>query len=82
MEKRRCGTPHGRTPESLPSAVQILITVQGEAQRTVSTNTTQFTTANQQPVMSSNSMTQSTMVYLPASATAGDGAEGAPQGGP
>ena len=68
-------------PESLPSAVQILITVQGEAQRNVSTDTTQFTTANQQPVMPSNSMTQSTMVYLPASATAGGGAEGAPQGG-
>ena len=68
-------------PESLPTAVQILITVQGGAQRTVSTDTTQFTTPNQQPVMPSNSMTQSTMVYLPASATAGGGAEGAPQGG-
>ena len=69
-------------PESMPSAVQILITVQGEAQRTVSTDTTQFATESQQPVMPSNSMTQSTMVYLPASATAGGGAEGAPQGGP
>ena len=69
-------------PESMPSAVQILITVQGEAQRTVSTDTTQFATQSQQPVMPSNSMTQSTMVYLPASATAGGGAEGAPQGGP
>jgi prepilin-type N-terminal cleavage/methylation domain-containing protein len=69
-------------PESLPSAVQILITVQGEAQQTVSTDTTQFATQSQQPVMPSNSMTQSTMVYLPASATAGGGAEGAPQGGP
>ena len=69
-------------PESLPSAVQILITVQGEAQETVSTDTTQFATQSQQPVMPSNSMTQSTMVYLPASATAGGGAEGAPQGGP
>ena len=68
--------------ESLPSAVQILITVQGEAQRTVSTDTTQFATQSQQPVMPANSMTQSTMVYLPASATAGGGAEGAPQGGP
>ena len=67
--------------ESLPSAVQILITVQGEAQRAVSRNTTQFGTQNQQPMLSSNSMTQSTMVYLPASATTG-GAEGAPQGGP
>ena len=69
-------------PESMPSAVQILITVQGEAQRTVSTDTTQFATQSQQPVMPPNSMTQSTMVYLPASATAGGGAEGAPQGGP
>lgn len=69
-------------PESTPSAVQILITVQGEAQRTVSTDTTQFATQSQQPIMPPNSMTQSTMVYLPASATAGGGAEGAPQGGP
>lgn len=68
-------------PESLPSAVQVLITVQGDAQRTVSTDTTQFATQSQQPVMPPNSMTQSTMVYLPASATAGGGAEGAPQGG-
>ena len=69
-------------PESMPSAVQILMTVQGEVQRTGSTDTTQFATQSQQPVMPSNSMTQSTMVYLPASATAGGGAEGAPQGGP
>ena len=69
-------------PESLPSAVQILITVQGEAQPTGSPETTQFATQSQQPVMPANSMTQSTMVYLPASATAGGGAEGAPQGGP
>ena len=69
-------------PESIPSAVQILITVQGETQSTVSTETTQFATQSQQPVMPPNSMTQSTMVYLPASATAGGGAEGAPQGGP
>ena len=68
--------------ESIPSAVQILITVQGGEQSTISTNTTQFATQSQQPVMPSNSMTQSTMVYLPASATAGDGGEGAPQGGP
>ena len=68
-------------PESIPSAVQILITVQGEAQRTVSTDTTQFSTQSQQPMIPPNSMTQSTMVYLPASATAGGGAEGAPQGG-
>ena len=64
-------------PESLPSAVQILIAVQGDAQRTVDTNTTQFTSQNQ-PMVLSNSMTQSTMVYLPASATAGEGAAGAP----
>ena len=69
-------------PESMPSAVQILITVQGEAQNTGSTDTTQFATQSQQPVMPANSMTQSTMVYLPASATAGGGAQGAPQGGP
>ena len=68
-------------PESLPNAVQVLITVQGDVQGAVSTNTTQFTPQNQQPVMPPNSMTQSTMVYLPASATAGGGAEGAPQGG-
>lgn len=64
-------------PESMPSAVQILITVQGGAQSTVNTNITQFASQNQ-PVVPSNSMTQSTMVYLPASATAGGGAEGAP----
>ena len=69
-------------PESMPSAVQVLITVQGDVQGAVSTDTTQFATQSQQPVMPSNSMTQSTMVYLPASATAGGGAEGAPQGGP
>ena len=68
-------------PESLPNAVQVLITVQGDVQGAVSTNTTQFAPQNQQPVMPPNSMTQSTMVYLPASATAGGGAEGAPQGG-
>ena len=62
-------------PESVPSAVQILITVQGGAQRAVNTNTTQFASQNQ-PMVPSNSMTQSTMVYLPGSATAGGGAEG------
>ena len=64
-------------PESVPSAVQILITVQGGAQSAVNTNTTQFASQNQ-PVAPSNSMTQSTMVYLPGSATAGGGGEGAP----
>ena len=62
-------------PESVPSAVQILITVQGGAQRAVNTDTTQFASQNQ-PVVPSNSMTQSTMVYLPGSATAGGGAGG------
>lgn len=64
-------------PESVPSAVQILITVQGGVQSAINTDTTQFTSQNQ-PVVPSNSMTQSTMVYLPGSATAGGGAEGAP----
>lgn len=56
--------------ESLPSAVQILITVQGEPQQTISIDTTQLGAQNQ-PTSQPNSMTQSTMVYLPASATAG-----------
>ena len=56
--------------ESIPSAVQILITVQGEPQQTISVNTTQLGIQNQ-PTSQPNSMTQSTMVYLPASATAG-----------
>ena len=53
--------------ESLPSAVQILITVQGEQQQTRTGDATQ----NQLAQRPSNSMTQSTMVSLPASATAG-----------
>ena len=65
-------------PETIPSAVQILITVQGEQERTISTDTTQFATENQQSTIPSNSMTQSTMVYLPASATAGGGGGGGP----
>ena len=52
--------------ESLPSAVQILITVQGELQQTISIDTTQLGAQNQ-PTSQPNSMTQSTMVYLPAS---------------
>ena len=65
-------------PESVPSAIQILMSVQSEIEGPVSTNTTtQFTTQNQ-PVIPSNSMTQSTMVHLRASGTAGGGAEGAP----
>ena len=61
--------------ESLPSAVQILMAVAGETQAPASTDTTRFATQGQ-PVLPSNGMTQSTMVYLPASAT-----EGAQQGG-
>ena len=56
--------------ESIPGAVQILITVQGEPQQTVSIDATQLA-LQRQPVTQPNSMTQSTMVYLPASATAG-----------
>ena len=63
--------------ESLPSAVQILITAQGESQAPVSTNTAQLTTQGQ-PTAQSIGMTQSTMVYLPVSATAGGGAGGRP----
>ena len=57
---------------SLPSAVQILINVQGEAQVPTSTNTARGTTQNQ-PTIASTGMTQATMVYLPASATDGGG---------
>ena len=64
-------------PESVPSAVQILINVQGESEAPVSTRTPQLTTQSQ-PTAQSIGMTQSTMVYLPVSATAGGG----PQGGP
>ena len=56
--------------ESPPSAVQILITVQGEPQQTISMDTTQLGGQNQS-ISQPNSMTQSTMVYLPAGATAG-----------
>ena len=63
--------------ESLPSAVQILITAQGEAHSPVSTNTAQLATQGQ-PTAQSIGMTQSTMVYLPISATAGGGAGGGP----
>ena len=56
--------------ESIPNAVQILITVQGEPQQTISVDTTQLGVQNQL-ISQPNSMTQSTMVYLPASATAG-----------
>lgn len=68
--------------ESVPSAIQVLIAVQSEIEGPTSTNTTtQFTTQNQ-PAIPLNGMTQSTMVYLRASATAGGGAQGAPQGAP
>ena len=56
--------------ESIPSAVQILITVQGEPQQSITVDATPFTMQGQ-PATQPNSMTQSTMVYLPASATAG-----------
>ena len=63
----------------MPNAVQILMAVAGETQAPASADTTQFATQGP-PVLPSNGMTQSTMVYLPASATAG-GAGGAQQGG-
>lgn len=56
--------------ESVPRAVQILITVQGDPQRPINVDATQLGIQNQ-PVAQPNGMTQSTMVYLPASATAG-----------
>ena len=59
--------------ESIPNAVRVLIMVESEIEGAISTNaTTQFTPQNQ-PVVPSNSMTQSTMVYLRASTTAGGG---------
>ena len=62
--------------ESIPSAVQVLITVQGETQMPLSVDVAQATT-QRQPTDQSTGMTQATMVYLPASATAGG-----PAGGP
>ena len=80
MERRRCGTLHGRIKKVFPSAVQVLVSVQSETDAPTSTRTTtQFTTQNQ-PAVSSNGMTQLTMVYLRASAAAG-GAEGGASGG-
>ncbi|RKU15235.1 hypothetical protein C6500_21350 [Candidatus Poribacteria bacterium] len=52
--------------ESLPSAVQIRINVQGEAQIPSSLDVAE-NTAQSQPTMQSIGMTQATMVYLPAS---------------
>ncbi len=67
--------------ESVPSAIQVLISVQSETDAPARTSTTtQFTTQNQ-PVAPSNGMTQLTMVRLRPSAAGGGGA-GAPQGGP
>lgn len=63
--------------ESLPSAVQILINVQGDSQIPTSANIAQPATQGQ-PTAQSIGMTQSTMVYLPISATAGGGAGGRP----
>lgn len=62
--------------ESLPSAVQIRINVQGEAQMPSNIDVAQNRTQSQS-TMQSVGMTQATMVYLPASATAG-GPAGAP----
>lgn len=53
--------------ESLPSAVQIRINVQGEAQMPSSINVAQDTSQSQS-TMQSVGMTQATMVYLPTSA--------------
>ena len=58
--------------ESVPSAVQILITVQGDA-RVPSNIDAGQSTEQIQPMMQSTGMTQATMVYLPASATAAGG---------
>ena len=60
--------------ESLPSAVQIRINVQGEAQMPSSIDVAQNTAQNQS-TMQSVGMTQATMVYLPASATTGGPAD-------
>lgn len=62
--------------ESLPSAVQIRINVQGEAQMPSSIDVAQ-NRAQSQSTMQSVGMTQATMVYLPVSTTAG-GPAGAP----
>ena len=54
--------------ESLPSAVQIRINVQGEARMPSSIDVAQTTAQSRFPTMQSVGMTQATMVYLPASA--------------
>ncbi len=56
--------------ESVPSAVQIRITVQGETRVPVNIDVAQATTQSP-PTVQSRGMTQATMVYLPASVTAG-----------
>ena len=56
--------------ESIPSAVQILITVQGDTRIPVNIDVTQTTRQNQ-PTPQSTGMTQATMVSLPASAAGG-----------
>lgn len=58
--------------ESIPSAVQVLITAQGEARVPLNTDVEQATPQHQP-----TGMTQATMVYLPASTTTG-GAAGGP----
>ncbi len=68
--------------ESIPSTVRILISVQSEIEGPVSTNTTTQFTPQNQPSVPLNGMTQSTMVFLRASATAAGGTQGGAQGGP
>ena len=63
--------------ESVPSAVQILITLQGETRIPVNIDVTQATTQSQ-PTLQSTGMTQATMVSLPASATTAGGPAGGP----
>ena len=63
--------------ESIPTAVQVLITVQGEAQQPTTDATAEATLPRP-----SRGMTQSTMVYLPASAAPAAGGGGAAGGVP
>ena len=53
--------------ESIPSAVQVLITVQGESRMPLNVDVAQAT-AQSQPITQATGMTQATMVSLPASA--------------
>ena len=58
--------------ESIPSAIQALITIQGETRIPANIDVTQATTQSQ-PTLQATGMTQATMVYLPASATTAGG---------